>query len=294
MKRFFYALIILIPVIIFSCQKELSLETGRLPGDTTSTTPPTTNTCKLAKVVEADRATDLADYAYISSFNTAHQVVNLDFVDSVNYTIDKSFSLTYPAGKIQVDPSQYFVVGSDGKITEFHGYELPVEGSGQKFTVKYTYNTSGQMVLRTETYDTLPGIVLYQMKFTYSGNNLAKEEIEARISATSFLKLAEILYTYDGSKTVKNFLYLQGLTPEISAFQTAIDAGTNNTNPVTKTVVNFINPTTNTVDSSLTSNFVNYVIDSKNYVQSFDVTGDDFYLAALYATRRYKLSYSCY
>ena len=289
MKRFYFSLLVLLPVFFLSCQKEVSLETGSLPGDSSNSA---TNTCDLAKMVEADSATGKGEYAYISSFNSNHKVVNFELVDSSSNAIDGSFALTYPTGRIQLDPEQYFLIGTDGKITEFHGYEYPGYKQGEKFVVKYTYNTAGQLTLRTETYDSLPGKVLYQMKFTYSGGNLTKETIEG-LDVGGFVKLAELTYTYDASKTVKNFIYIYGLAPEISTFQAAINAGVNNANPVSRIVSMYYDPSSGATQS-VTTNLGNYVIDPKGYVQSFTVSGADFALAGLLSRKRYKLSYNCY
>ena len=291
MKRRYYSLLLLLPVLILSCGKEVSLETGAKPGDSTGT--PISNNCILAKIVQADQATGKAEIAFVSGFNSENKVVTHDVIDSGSNVIINSFSLSYPTGRVQIDAEQYFVVNADGRVSEFHGYEYPDDNTTEKFTVRYTYNAAGQMTLRTETYDTLPGVVQYQMRFTYSGGNLTKEEYEGN-TGRSFVKIADISFTYDASKTVKSFLYLQGIAPEISLFQTAINAGVNNTNPVSRIVTSTYNPTTGAVINSFTTNFSNYVINSNNYVQSFDVSGNDYVAGGITAGSKYRLSYNCF
>lgn len=289
MKRKYLSLLLVLPVIMFSCGKELSVETGKLPGD--STAPVTTN-CSLAKIVEVNQATSKAGFSFVSSFNSENKVVTLDVIDSAANLIYGSFGLSYPAGRIQVDADQYFVVGSDGRVTEFHGYETPADNTSERFVVKYAYNSAGQLALRTEAYDTLPNVVQFQMKYTYSNGNLVKEDIEA-FGGANFVKLADIAYSYDASKPVKNFLTINGVAPEIFMFQTAINTGVKNTNALTRAVTTRYQPTNGAVVDAVTTNFGNYVIDSKSYVQSFDVTGADF-VAGLSAGYRYRLGYNCY
>ena len=291
MKRRYYSLLLLLPVIMFSCGKEMSLETGRKPGD--SAIAPGANNCILGQIVQADLATGKAEIAFNSSFNSEHKVVTHEVVDSGSSVILNSFSLSYPTGRIQLDAEQYFVLNSDGRVSEFHGYEYPDDNTSEKFIVRYTYNAAGQMVLRTETYDTLPGIVQYQMRFTYANGNLIKEEYEGK-ALSNFVKIADINFTYDESKTVKSFLYLQGISPEISLFQTAINAGLNNTNPVSRIVTSTYNPATGAVINAFTTNFSNYVINPSNYVQSFDVSGNDYVAGGIAAGSKYRLSYNCF
>lgn len=291
MKRRYYSLFLLLPVIMISCGKEVSLETGALPGDTTTT--PVTNTCDLMKIVQADLTSGRAQVAFVSAFNSEHKVVNLDVIDSSSNSIESSFAISYPTGRIQIDVDQYFVVNSDGRVSEFHGYEFPDDRTSERFTVNYTYNAAGQMTLRTETYDSLPNVVLYQMKFTYTGGNMIREDIEAR-AGINFVKLADVTFSYDGTKAVKSFIYLHGYTPEIGLFQTAINAGVNNTNAVSRAVTALYNPATGAVTNTTTTNFGNYVIDSRNYVQSFDVTGDDYVLGGIATRSKYRLAYNCY
>ncbi len=292
MKRYFYLMLMMVPVFLVSCQKEISLETGGRPGD--STTSPTTNDCKLANIIEYDKTTGKSTYAYLTTFNSDHKLTVLDAVDSSAGVIYSSFALTYPTGKIQLDAKQFFVTGSDGKVTEFHGFQDPENKLGYRIIAKYTYNASGQLTLKTIAYDSLPNATVLQYKFTYSGGNLVKQDVEG-FYLGSFVRFSTADFTYDATKTVKKFLYVYGGSPELNLFQPAIISGTENTNPVTKIVVsdvNFLQGNTLTVSS--TTNFSNYVIDSRGYVQSFEVTGDDYNEGNLYSDKRYRLTYHCY
>ncbi|MEO6916647.1 MAG: hypothetical protein ABI151_14345, partial [Chitinophagaceae bacterium] len=239
MKRSFYLLLLLVPVMMMSCQKEISLETGALPGDSTMT-PPGTSNCQLSDFLEYDQVSGLNTYAYISTFNAEHKLVNLDVLDSSSGAMYGSFPFSYPAGKIQVDPQQYFVTGTDGKITEFHGYQDPENKLGSKVTAKYTYNAGGQLALKTLSFDSIPNMVALQYKFTYTGGNLVKQDVEFNKQGV-FVRFKTADLTYDASKTVKSFINLYGGCPELIAFQTGITAGLNNVNPITKAVVSDVN-----------------------------------------------------
>jgi len=286
-KRLSGFFIIILAVV--SCQKEYSLENGGIVKRDSLTTG---NNCRIQQLIESDRLTSKAEYAYISTYDANKKVSMITWVDSTLNSTDNIFPVSYQSGRVQVDAGQYFITGADGKVTEFNGYELPEDPSSAKFKVKYTYNAAGQLTKRTEEYDTLPGVVLYQMEYTYTGANLTRAEIKAN-SGTAMVRVGVINYEYDAGKTVKNFLFLNALAPELQIFQNAINTGTSSTNPVVKTTSTYTNPL-NGNSVTFVANFTNYSIDANNYVKSFELTGDDFDEARLYSGKKYNLNYKCF
>ncbi len=272
-----------------SCQKEYSIENG---GIVKRDSLATSNNCRIQQLVESDRLTSDAEYAYISTYDASKRVSRITWVDSTVNSTDHIFLVSYPAGRVQVDAGQYFITGADGKVTEFNGYEFPEDDNSEKFKVKYTYNAAGQLIKRTEEYDSLPGIVIFQMDYAYTGANLTRAELKIN-TGISLIRVGVTNYEYDAGKTVKNFLFLHSLAPELQIFQNAINTGTSSTNPVVKISSTYTN-SSNGTSLSLVSNFTNYSIDANNYVKSFELTGDDFEEARLYAGKRYNLNYTCF
>lgn len=286
-KRLSGFFIIILAVV--SCQKEYSLENGGIVKRDSLTT---SNNCRIQQLIESDRLTSDAEYAYISTYDASKKVSMIQWIDSTVNSTDVIFPVTYQSGRVQVDAGQYFITSADGKVTEFYGYEIPEDKSSEKFKVKYTYNAAGQLAKRTEEYDSLPGVVLYQMDYTYTGTNLTRAEIKVN-SGTAMVRVGVINYEYDAAKIVKNFLFLNALAPELQIFQNAINTGTNSTNPVVKTTSIYTNPLNGT-SVTFVANFTNYSIDANNYVKSFELTGDDFDEARLYAGKKYNLNYTCF
>ncbi len=281
----FFILIML--SVLHSCKKEYSLENGgALPVDVT------TNTCKIEKIIEADYFSRVVEYGYNSIYTADHKVSAIQLIDSVNRNIDYTFAVSYTTGKIQVDAKQYFLTGTDGKVTEFHGFEYPEDTTSDRFIVKYSYNTAGQLIKRTEEYDLFPGITSFEMDYTYTGGNLTRAEAMVNNGIT-LQKFIDIAYEYETTKTIKNFIYFNAVAPEIFYFQTAIDAGPTSVNPLKKATTVFKNYN-NGRDSTTVSNFVNYAYDTKSHVISFELTGDDFSVNNLYAGKEYVFKYSCY
>lgn len=286
-KRLSGFFIIILAVV--SCQKEYSIENGGIVKRDSLTTG---NNCRIQQLIESDRLTSDAEYAYISTYDASKKVSRIEWVDSTVNSTDNIFPVSYQAGRVQVDAGQYFITGADGKVTEFYGYEFPEDNSSEKLKVKYTYNAAGQLAKRTEEYDSLPGVVLYQMDYTYAGANLTRAEIKAN-TGTAMVRFGVINYEYDAGKTVKNFLFLNALAPELQIFQNAINTGTSSTNPVIKTTSIYTNPLNGT-SVTFVANFTKYSIDANNYVKSFELTGDDFDEARLYAGKKYNLNYTCF
>jgi hypothetical protein len=129
------------------------------------------------------------------------------------------------------------------------------------------------------------------MDYIYSGGNLTKAEVRAVFGTTTILVI-EVMYEYDASKKVKDFLKLNALAAELFYFQTAIDAGVTSTDALTKTTVKTTNPLTGAATEDITQ-YVNYNIDAEQHVKSFEVTGLDFNVGGLYAGKKYTLKYAC-
>lgn len=130
------------------------------------------------------------------------------------------------------------------------------------------------------------------MDYTYTSNNLTKA-VASFNNGIALIQAAEVTYEYDVAKTVKNFLFLHALAPEINYFQTAINPGSNSASAIKKATLKYKDTNTNATITN-TSNFVNFTFDANNYVKSFELTGDDFDMVGLYAGKRYVLNYFCF
>jgi hypothetical protein len=283
MKNILFLLVI--TTCLAACQKELSLESG-------GKVPEVKGACKLGEFIVSDVQTGRAEVGYISSYDSAMKVTRLETWDSVNNVMIKSFPVNYSTpGRVMVDVDQFFVTGTDGRVTEYHGYEDPYDPTSPKIIVRFTYNSAGQLVKRTMEDIATPGIIYSQMDYIYTGGNLTKAEVRAVFGTTTIL-VVEVTYEYDGAKKVKDFVKLHALAAEVFYFQTAIDAGVNSTDALVKTTVKTTNPLTGVVDQFITQ-YVNYDIDAQQHVKSFEVIGFDFNVGGLEAGKKYTLKYAC-
>lgn len=249
--------------------------------------------CKIEKIWETSLVDGKAEFSYISTY-TAALVSNVTVWDSAGSDFGGVFPITRPTGtKVQVDANQYFNLDATGKITEFHGFDDITSDTTAKVTIKYTFNAAGQMTKRAYQSDSMPGFDFLVTEYTYTGSNLTRALIKID-TGTGKLNLADITYTYDLTKTIKNHPTLHPFATELFFFQTAVNVGTTSVNPLTQVVSKIYDITKGTLGGTFTGTFTNYVIDANNYVTSFNVGGDGYDIGLLYTGYKYNVKHKCF
>ena len=260
-----------------------------------STTPPSTNNCKIARIVEYDTAGKAQGPSTVFTYNSSNKVNKVEFLDSNSNRIFNSFNFTFPTNRVQVDSKQYFVTDANGRATEFHGYFDPTSDTTPRVSATYAYSAAGQLIQRKLAYDTAPTKTVLTIDYTWTGSNLTKATAKYQATATVAVTLFDVTYEYDNSKTAKNFLLLPAYAYEICFFQSGINTGNVPANPLTRTTAKYYDVTgTGAVSGTYTCNFTRYVIDANNYVQSFITTGDDFDEGFIFSDERYVFRYKCF
>ena len=260
-----------------------------------STTPPSTNNCKIAKIVEYDSSGQAQGPTTAFTYNSSNKVNKVEILDSASNRVYNSFGFTFPANRIQVDSKQYFVTDANGRATEFHGYFDPTVDTTPKIIATYAYSAAGQLTQRKLAYDSAPTKTVLTIDYTWTGNNLTKATAKYQATATIAVTLFDVTYEYDNAKTAKNFISLPAYAYEICFFQSAVNTGSVPANPLTKTTAKYYDVTgTGAVTGTYTCNFTRYLIDANNYVQSFVTTGDDFDEAFIFAKEKYVFRYKCF
>ncbi|MBE7173492.1 MAG: hypothetical protein INR73_23170 [Williamsia sp.] len=261
----------------------------------TTTTPPNSTNCKIAKIVEFDTSGQAQGPTTAFTYNASNIVNKVEFLDSVNNRVFNTFSFTFPTNRVQVDSKQYFVTDANGRATEYHGFFDPTSDTTPKIIATYAYSAAGQLTQRKLAYDTAPTKTVLTIDYTWTGNNLTKATAKYQASATIAITLFDVTYEYDNSKTAKNFIKLPAYAYEICFFQSAINTGSVPTNPLTRTTSKYYDITgTGAVTGSYICNFTKYLIDANNYVQSFVTTGDDFDEGYIFSGEKYVFRYRCF
>jgi len=227
--------------------------------------PPTN--CLISDIAFYDYTTNLPFGSIRSTYNASKVVNNIQFIDSVNGVVMNNWNITYPTGRVQIDPTQYFILDASGRIIEFHGYGDPSDNTSALFITKYTYDANGYMSGYTSAYADTPAVTVWRGVLQWTNGNLTKLT-EDDPSVPGSIRF-ETTYDYYAT-TVKNFIYTLPL-PELTLFQTAINAGKKPLNGLKTETIKAIDPSNgNVIDTSVT-NYDNYVIDPapNQYVRSF-------------------------
>ena len=241
--------------------------------------------CRISDIAFYDTATNIPLGSIHSLYNASNVVSNVQIIDSVNHVILKNFVLTYPAGKIQINSNQYFLLDGSGRVSEFHGHQDPSDDSTANVVVKYYYDAGSYMNKFTVEYVDTPGIIKWQGILEYAGGNLVKITENNPSNATG--GRIETTYAYY-TDLVKNFLYFIP-SGDIIYFQSAINAGKTSQNAVKTETVKTLGPSGNVLSQGVT-NYTSYSIDN-TYVRSFKNSGDgNIYGSDL----KFVLSYKCF
>ena len=253
---------------------------------------PSTN-CKISKWLEYNLTGGSPEWSYVNTYGaTGTNPVKFEWYDSsTSKLMAPPFNFSYTTGKITVDAAknQYFVVGTDGKVTEFWGFSDPAYDTTAKIVVKYTYNGTGQLIKRTEAEQATPTVVDFVYDYTYTSGNLTKVTVK---DGTTSALLADVVYQYATAEPVKNFLALYPASFEIMYFQQAINIGAPSSSAkLTQANTTVYIPT----NSAAITTFTNYLIDPiTRQVKNFDVGGTDFGVLGLYKGYKYRLEYKCF
>ncbi len=242
-----------------------------------------TTNCKISDAASYDFSTNTPLGTYRTTYNSNNIVTNIKLIDSFNHQIVSDWNITYPAGRVQIDAVQYFLVDANSRVTEFHGYYDPIDNTSGLMIMKYTYDASGYMNMYTMADADTPAVIIWKGVLTWTNGNLTKI-VENDPSVPSDPTKYETIYDYSGSQ-VKNFIYFFPL-PEFTYFHTAINAGKNSQNAVTKETVNQIDPTG--THNLWITNYDQYTIENF-YVKSFrnNTVGDPY-------STKVVLSYRCF
>jgi hypothetical protein len=242
--------------------------------------------CHISDLAFYDFATSTPLGTIRSIYNASNRVTNVRLIDSINNAVTNDFVITYPAGRVQIDADQYFLIDGSSRITEFHGYDDPSDNTSNKIVMKYTYDASGSMTQYTmEDADTL-NVIIWKGILQWTNGNLVKITENDPSDPTS--DKYETTYDYNPS-TVKNFISIIPL-PELTYFQTAVNSGKNSLNSIKTETLKSITSTGTTTTLSIT-NYDNYNIDPapNSYVRNFRITtvGDPY-------STKVVLSYKCF
>ena len=260
---------------------------------------PSTNNCKISKLVYIDSTYNIPYFSQFSLFN-GNTVSSVNLSDSTGTPYTLPFPATYTTVKVSLllggnaSKPEYFTLDASGRAASFTGYQDPLSDTSAPTVAVYTYDAGGRMTKRTETYKpTSTTSFVLDMTYTWSGDLLTQAVVKY-----GTLKVLQADYEYDANTTVKNFLALHPYASEIFYFQSAVNIGVIPNKALSKVTERYYDAGGNVAQTSI-SYLEKYTVDANNYVKSFWVRGDDFTAMnllsgiGLFSSTRYALSYHC-
>ena len=243
--------------------------------------------CKLSDYIAYDPGTNTMLFGTKSFFNAENKVNKLQFFEADPTSGTFEYNLVHEPNKIIVqEGQQYFELDGLGRVKTFHGFAQPSDPTSFRVVYAYTYDVSGRMTRATVALETNPSQPVLESLHTWTNGNLTKVVIK-QIGAMN--ERTEIDYEYDLTKQTNNFL-LFFANEELMMFQTAINAGLNSVNAVTKSTVRDYDAA-GTVTPYPVAAFSNYSIDANKKVNSFNISDG----VSVYAGDvNYVLTYKCF
>lgn len=243
--------------------------------------------CKLKDYLAYDPGTNTMLFGTKSFFNAENKVNRLQIIDPDPAIGTLEYNLVYEPSKIIVqEGQQYFELDGLGRVKTFHGFAQPKNPASYRVVYAYTYDVAGRMTRATVALEANPAQPIYESLHTWTNGNLTKVVFK---QIGSMNERTEIDYEYDQTKQTSNFL-LFFANEELRMFQTAINAGLNSVNAVTKSTVRDYDAA-GAVTPYPVAAFSNYSIDANKKVNSFSISDG----ASVYAGDvNYKLTYHCY
>jgi hypothetical protein len=288
MTKFWLGFFFVALTAVVACTKEYSFE-DPLGGQASG--PVLGNNCIINKIVEFDTITNTGLAALNFNFNSNGRVLTLAEVDSIALNNILSTTYTYNIDTVRLDPDQFFVLDATGRVKQFTGYADPYDPLSDILDFEYLYDASGKLTTRKVSDATLPGIVLLQSDYTYTGSNLTRITTKIPLlNATYF----DATYEYQFDRVPKNYMNVLSDAEELAPYLPALNMGSRSLNPIKKIKVLEFDPLVPggaAIDSTVTT-FSNYTYSRDGYVLSVDLGGDEVPGIALSAGRN-KFGYFC-
>jgi len=285
MKKLFPVLFTAMVLVIFSCNKEYSLENSGNTGNNLIVGVD----CRINKIAYTDTATDVGIGALSADINTVDAATNITLFDSLSFTIAYMSTPVYSNDTIFINGNEYFVVDPvTNRIKRLHALIDPTDPSSVQYEVDYFYNASGYLTSKFYSYTSAPGSPHRLVTYTYSGANITHMSATDLISGDLEID-ADV--NYYSNILPNRYIYVFPDEENYSFFTQFYNFGQKPSNAVKDMKVRYYDPGNVARDSAI-STFTNYTLSRDNYVLSVIMNGDD-QLSIPAAAGLLNFSYKC-
>ena len=266
MKKIAVLLLPFLIFLLFSCQKEYSLENGGNNPNIIGTN------CRIAKIVYRDSAGIVAKGSVADIINTIDQSTNITVFDSLTASIDYSSIPSYAGDTIHINADEYYLVNPSVKnIRQFHGLIDPTNPGSPQIDIIYSYDGSGYLVNKSYALTSAPGSPYQSVDYTYTGGNLTHMVSN---DLTVGDKIADADITYYSFLAPQNFLYIFPDEASYAPFTQFLNFGKKPLNAVQNLIIKYYDPG-NILRVTAVSSFTNYTQSVDGYILSVVMSGSD-------------------
>ncbi|MEO6820874.1 MAG: hypothetical protein ABI204_14165 [Ginsengibacter sp.] len=271
-----FNILIFVLLLLVSCSKTKSTPPdGNVPvgvGNGPDTTKNNNIVCAIATISQVNSSKG-AEYSLTATYNGNYDVTRIVIYDSVNKVKNFEAAFNYINNdSVRIDQYQYLILDEKGRVIRFvTKSDLVTPQNSDNYIFEYKYNTKGYLIIKN-LYINGATIPNFRTDYSYTNNQLTNCLMTAVSSGN--LKVLEAALVYDGSRSIKNWIYTFPDTMEGYMYLTVLNFGNRPVNPLKQVTTKIYNPLTGILIDNWTTSYDNYVIDTNGYVLSGESTGD--------------------
>jgi hypothetical protein len=272
-------------LILFSCEKEYSLENS---GNNNNGLIVGTD-CRISKIVYTDTGTGRGIGSIAANINNLDVVTGITKFDSLSNTIDFITTPAYVSDTIFINADEYFLIDVvTRRIKQLHALVDPTDPFSTQLEITYFYNNAGYLSSKITAYTSNPGVPIIMVNYTYVAGKLTHMTKTDLITGDLDVD-ADV--NYYSNILPNRFLYIFPDEKDYPYFSQFYNFGTRPANAPKDITVRNYDPGGILRDSTV-SKFSNYMMSRDNYVLSVLMTKDDL-ISIPAVVSKLSFSYKC-
>lgn len=228
--------------------------------------------CTIAAISQVNSGSG-AEFSLSAGYNSSDNVTKLIIYDSVNKVKNFEADFNYiTKDSIRIDQYQYLILDTGGRVIRFATKsDMRAPQNSDNYLFEYSYNAEGYLATKN-VYINGSRLPNFSTAYSYINNLLTNCVMTAASSGN--LKVLESNLIYDGTLSIKNWIYT---FPDATAeymYATVLNFGNHAANPLKQVTTKIYNPSTGILLDSWTTTYGNYVIDTNGHILSAEANGD--------------------
>ena len=268
--------LIIVLIILVSCGKTSSTSPGGNGtgggGNGGGTDGNNNKACAIAAISQVNSGSG-AEFSLTAQYNSSYNVTRLVIYDSVNKVKNFEADFNYiTKDSVRIDQYQYLILDTSGRVIRFATKsDMSAPQNSDDYRFEYTYNAQGYLVTKN-LFINSSALPNFSTAYSYT-NNLLTSCIMTAVSSGN-LKVLESDLIYDGTLSIKNWIYTFPDAMEEYRYSTVLNFGNHSANPLKQVTTKIYNPSTGILLDTWTTTYGNYVMDTNGHILSGEANGD--------------------